>query len=71
MENKQNTFIESCDKCGECNECDFGQVPKFEKVRTTIYIPCDLHKLAKIYCANNGTSLTALLTEFLEGTVRE
>ncbi len=42
-----------------------------KKVRTTIYLPVDLHKDSKIYCARNGISLTQLVINYLNTTVQK
>jgi predicted HicB family RNase H-like nuclease len=40
-----------------------------KKIRTTIYLPVELHKSSKIYCAKNGISLTQLVINYLNNTV--
>ena len=40
-----------------------------KKVRTTIYLPVDLHRASKIYCARNDISLTQFIINFLKKTV--
>ena len=40
-----------------------------KKVRTTIYLPVELHKASKIYCARNEISLTQFLINYLKETV--
>ena len=39
---------------------------KTEKVRTTVYLPSDLHKKAKVYSAMSGTSISKMFIAFLE-----
>ena len=39
---------------------------KCEKVRTTVYLPTDLHKKAKVFSALQGTSISELFVAFLE-----
>lgn len=42
-----------------------------EKVRTTIYLPVELHKEAKVFCARNDISLTGLVIKHLEQVTKD
>ena len=59
LNNNQETF----------NQSNLVKETNAKKVRTTIYLPVELHKASKIYCAKNEISLTQFIINFLKQTI--